>query len=117
MSDDTVPKDQLKTALNYLEWSHGYALNRPWSNEVLAYYHAVQIVEDALNEELLPHDEVPLNDSEQALIAKSREARDAGYTEATLFEERYGNTNSEDKPFLRRLRSRLRRVLFRVQAP
>ncbi len=87
---DTVPREQVETALQFLEWSHGDALERPWSDEAHAYYQAVDILEAALDEELLPPDEVSMREWQLEQIERSREAREEGYAAATLLRERYG---------------------------
>lgn len=111
MTDD-VPREQVETALRFLEWSHGDSLRRPWSDEAHAYYQAIDRLEAALDEELLPPDEVPTLDSEQELIQQSREAREEGYVEATLFRERHGRPDSYGEgfiePIIRKIASWLR---------
>jgi len=90
MSDE-IPREQVETALEFLEWSHGDALRRPWSHEAWAYYQAIDILEAAMNEELLPPGEVHNRESDVELIQQSREAREEGFAEATNFHSReYG---------------------------
>jgi len=101
---DTVPREQIETALQFLECSHGDALRRPWSDEAHAYYHAVDILEAALNEELRPPDEVPLLDWQREHIEQSREAREEGYAAATLLRERYEDEQNKPEPLLRKLK-------------
>jgi len=100
--DSDVPREQVETALRFLEWSHGDALRRPWSDEAHAYYEAIDVLEAALDGDLLPPDEVRETEAELELIQRSREAREEGYAEATLLEERY--SRAERQPgLLRRL--------------
>lgn len=98
-----VPREQVETALRFLEWSHGDALRRPWSDEAHAYYHAIDILEAALDEELRSPDEIPRFRSEKEFIQQSREARDEGYATATLLNERYGKDETEDTGLFSRL--------------
>lgn len=81
---DAVPREQLETALRFLEWSHGDALRREWSDESHAYYMAVEMVEDAMNGKLRPVDEIRETDWERERIGESREARNTGYRAATM---------------------------------
>lgn len=104
MSDD-IPREQLETALRFLEWSHGDALRRPWSDEAHAYYQAIRVVEDAVEENLLPPDEADTLSAEEELIQRSREARDEGYAEATLLSERYSSSDYERMGFFEWLKS------------
>lgn len=91
MTDD-VPREQVETALEFLEWSHGDALRRPWSAEAHAYYQAIDILEAAMDEELLPPGEVHNRESDLELIQQSRETRGEGYAEATCLHDReYGS--------------------------
>lgn len=106
-----VPREQVETALRFLEWSHGDALRRPWSDEAHAYYHAIEVVEDTLNQKLRPPDEVSTLDSEQELIQRSREAREEGYVEATLFQERHGNTDYHGEGYFERLKRKIASLL------
>ncbi len=84
---ECVPRDQVETVLHFLEVSHGEALRRPWSDAAWAYYEAIQILEDALDEELKSPADLPNQDNEY--IQKSRAAREEGYSAATLLEQRY----------------------------
>ena len=90
MTND-IPREQLQTALEFLEWSHGDALQRPWSDEAWAYYHAIDILEAAMDEELLPPHEVHNRESDLEQIRQSREAREEGFAEATnIHTRKYG---------------------------
>ena len=86
-----VSRDQVVTALRFLEWSHGDALRRPWSDEAHAYYEAIDILEAALDGDLRPPNELPWLEGEDQLIEQSRNARNEGYEAATLIDESYGN--------------------------
>lgn len=91
-----IPREQVETALRFLEWSHGDALRRPWSDEAHAYYQAIDILEGALDEELRPPEGLPWMESEEELIQQSRAAREDGYRAATLLDERFG-TNEDNR--------------------
>jgi len=97
---DCIPREQVETALRFLEWCHGDALRRPWSNEAHAHYHAIDILEAAMNDELRPPDKILRMKSETKLIQQSRQARKEGYATATLLNERYGKDETEDAGLL-----------------
>lgn len=84
---ETIPREQVVTALRFLEESHGDALSRPWSDEAKAYYNAIDIIEAALDGDLKPPGEIDRKDWQQKYIEESRAAREEGYAEATLLGE------------------------------
>lgn len=92
---EPVPREQLETALEFLEVSHGEALRRPWSDEALALYQAIDILQGAMNEELRHPDEANRLEHEVDAIERSRKARDEGYAAATLLDERTGTGRVE----------------------
>jgi hypothetical protein len=101
---DVELREQVKTALQFLEGAHGDALNRPWSDEAHAYYHAVDILEAALNDELKPPDELYVSEYDREAIQRSREAREEGYAAATLLHERFDDERNKPEPLLQKLK-------------
>jgi len=79
-----VPEEQLETALEFMEWAHGSAIELGQPDEAHAYYVAIGMVEDAMDKKLLPPDEVHQRKDDRRCIKTSRAARRAGYREATL---------------------------------
>lgn len=100
---EVVERAQLEVALELLEWNHGQALRRPWSDDAGAFYEAIKTLEVALDEgyETDPDRRTPLPDRE---ITRSREAREAGYREATLLDERITTSHREPKGIIAALR-------------
>lgn len=109
-----LPREQLETALRFLEWSHGDALRRPWSDEAHAYYEAIDILEAALDEELRPPNELPRLGDEEQLIEQSRKAREEGYAAATLLDERYGKSEARTPGMLTKVREKVNRLRDRL---
>jgi len=102
--DDAIPREQLETALRTLEEFHGQSLRRPWSNEAVAYYHAIDMVEAALNEELKDPEDVFMRDWQWEYVKASREAREEGYREATCLDDRQMHaSDNTQSPFDRLL--------------
>lgn len=95
-SSGEVPRDQLETALEYLEVSHGMYLKIEDAKKAHAYYDAIDIVQAAMNDELKPPEEVHNLDHTKADIERSRRAREEGYEAATLWDQQY--TRSYDEP-------------------
>jgi len=112
--EECIPREQLETALRFLEWSHGDALRRPWSDEAHAYYEAIDILEATLDEELRPPDELPWLGDEEVLIEQSRNAREEGYAAATLIDERYGKKETRTPGALTKVREKVSRLWDRV---
>lgn len=110
MSPGRIPREQVETALRFLEWSHGDALRRPWSAEAHAYYQAIDILEAALDEDLRPPEDLPWMKGETEVIQQSRAAREEGYRAATLHDERFGSDEPNHPSSLYR---RLKRRIFR----
>jgi hypothetical protein len=100
--DDTVPQEQVETTLQFLETCHGLALQANQSGQAHAYYHAITMLEDALNDELRAPDDVSVDEDS---IERSRRARDAGFKEATLLEQEKRGRPSEPPSVVQRLRS------------
>jgi hypothetical protein len=96
--DDTdpeaVPREQLETALEFLESCHGESLRRPWSDEAHAYYRAIDIIEAAMDEELRPATTINHDSFTAENIQRSREAREEGYAAATLL----NNEKNDQQP-------------------
>ena len=99
-----VPAEELETALRFLEWSHGKALERCSSGEAHAYYQAIDIVEDAIAGELKEASGVIHSEEDRQVVERSREARETGYREATLFEKRYAEREEKADRLLDRVK-------------
>lgn len=99
---EQIDREQVEIALEVLESFHGDALTHPWSDEAHAYYHAIGIVEDALDGEYDP-DHPPHGVRWQDDLKRSREAREEGYESATLLEERFGTKDSTAQRLLAKL--------------
>jgi len=98
-----VAREQLETAMLFLEESHGDALRRPWSDEAHAYYNAIEILDAAMNEELRTPEERVVLDHQKEYLERSREAREEGYAAATCLntsrgESRVRAVKNDDQP-------------------
>lgn len=99
---EQVDREQVEIALEMMEAFHGQALRHPWSDEANAYYHAIGIVEDALDGGYDP-DHPPLDSQWQEDLERSREAREEGYRKATLLDERFGEKDTSTQRLLAKL--------------
>lgn len=105
---DKIPREQLETALEYLELSHGMYLKTEQAREAHAYYESIDIIQAAMNEELRPPDDVRRSESTREDIERSRRAREQGYEAATLWDQQYTSSYEEPRGLFSEVMARVR---------
>lgn len=80
-----VPRKQLENAKYLLEYYHGMALDMKEPEKAYAYYEALEVVDMALESDIVD-DDLEFGKDE---VEASRKARSEGYVEGTLMDERF----------------------------
>jgi len=88
-TDGTVDKAQIISALEFLEYAHGQALELERAGEAYAYNEAIELIEEAIEDNLRHPDEIPPDEKVEQYREDSQAAREQGLKTAAMLDEYY----------------------------
>jgi len=88
-TDGAVDKAQIISALEFLEYAHGQALELERADEAYAYLEAIELIKDAIEDNLRHPDDRPRDERVEQYREDSQAAREEGYKVASMLDEYY----------------------------